>query len=339
MRLFGGERIAAVMQRLKVPEGEPIESGLVTKSVGNAQKKVESNNFGVRKRLLEYDNVMNQQREVIYDRRRHALLGERLRSEILEYVRELSEDWYDEHHSTGDVEALKNDVRVTMLCDVVMTANEFSSAKREDVVQRIVDAAEEYYDRKESMLGSDFMGALERVAALRAIDDEWRDHLRSMDDLKEGIYLRAYGQKDPILEYKQEAYKVFLELISQINKATVAFAFKYYPQIAEQQRQQPVQQPVQRQSTPQREASSTATTSLPPLRSSVSTSRPLQFSHPSASTTLGADPNAAAVGEHGQSHTIHKAGPKVGRNEPCPCGSGKKFKSCHGLNGATTYSG
>jgi preprotein translocase subunit SecA len=341
MRLFGGERIAAVMQRLKVPDGEPIESGLVTKSVENAQKKVESNNFGVRKRLLEYDNVMNQQREVVYDRRRHALMGERLRSEIIEYVRELAESWYDEHHSSGDVEALQNEVRVTMLCDVVLSQNEFASLKREDVVQRIVDAAEEYYDRKETMLGPDFMGALERVAALRAIDDEWRDHLRSMDDLKEGIYLRAYGQKDPILEYKQEAYKVFLELVAQINKATVAFAFKYYPQITEQQRQQQQQQQQRaeqaaQQVAVQREATTTA--SLPPLRSSVSASRPLQFSHPSASTTLGADPNAAAA-EQSHAHTVHKTGREVGRNDVCPCGSGKKFKACHGLSGATTYNG
>ena len=333
MRLFGGERIAAVMQRLKVPDGEPIESGLVTKSVENAQKKVESNNFGVRKRLLEYDNVMNQQREVIYDRRRHALTGERLRSEILEYVRELAEGWYDEHLPSADVEALRNEVRVTMLCDVLLSQNELGSLKREDIVQRIVDAAEEYYDRKESMLGADFMGALERVAALRAIDDEWRDHLRSMDDLKEGIYLRAYGQKDPILEYKQEAYKVFIELIALINKATVAFAFKYYPQVTEQQRQQQ-----QRADQAAQERGTTTTASLPPLRSTISTSRPLQFSHPSASTTLGADPNAAPT-EHHHAHTVHKVGREVGRNEMCPCGSGKKFKACHGLSGATTYTG
>jgi preprotein translocase subunit SecA len=284
---------------------------------------------------------MNQQREVVYDRRRHALMGERLRSEIIEYVRELAESWYDEHHSSGDVEALQNEVRVTMLCDVVLSQNEFASLKREDVVQRIVDAAEEYYDRKETMLGPDFMGALERVAALRAIDDEWRDHLRSMDDLKEGIYLRAYGQKDPILEYKQEAYKVFLELVAQINKATVAFAFKYYPQITEQQRQQQQQQQQRaeqaaQQVAVQREATTTA--SLPPLRSSVSASRPLQFSHPSASTTLGADPNAAAA-EQSHAHTVHKTGREVGRNDVCPCGSGKKFKACHGLSGATTYNG
>ncbi len=317
MRLFGGERIAAVMQRLKVPDGEPIQSPLVTRSVENAQKKVESNNFGVRKRLLEYDNVMNQQREVIYDRRRHALMGERLRSEILEYVRELAEVWYDEYRELGTAEDFANEVRVSMLCDPRITDNEFTSLRKEEIVQRVVDAAEEYYDRKESMLGHEFMSALERIAALRSIDDEWREHLRSMDDLKEGIYLRAYGQKDPILEYKQEAYKVFLELITQINKATVSFAFKYFPQAAAEQRP-----------------------AAPVLKPTVTPTRHLQFSHPSAtSAPLGADPNAQASHHSANANTVRNTGKEVGRNELCPCGSGKKFKACHGLNGDTTYSG
>ena len=317
MRLFGGERIAAVMQRLKVPDGEPIQSPLVTRSVENAQKKVESNNFGIRKRLLEYDNVMNQQREVIYDRRRHALMGERLRSEIIEYVRETTELWYDEYLESKDVVGFMNDVRVNMLCEPHITEDEFLSGKMDDVIQRVVDAAEEYYDRKESSLGPEFMASLERVAALRSIDDEWREHLRSMDDLKEGIYLRAYGQKDPILEYKKEAYGAFLDLISLINKATINFAFKYFPQVSE--------------SAPKRKAPAP----LPTLAPSISASRQLQFSHQSASGSLGSDPNS--VPPSNAASTIHNVGREVGRNELCPCGSGKKFKSCHGINGETTY--
>lgn len=315
MRLFGGERIAAVMQRLKVPDGEPIQSPLVTRSVENAQKKVESNNFGIRKRLLEYDNVMNQQREVVYDRRRHALMGERLRSEILEYVRETAEAWYDEYQEAKDVEGFKNDVRVAMLCEPAISEDDFLGGKKDDIVQRVVDAAEEYYDRKESTLGPEFMGSLERVAALRSIDDEWREHLRSMDDLKEGIYLRAYGQKDPILEYKKEAYGAFLDLISLINKATISFAFKYFPQAAEPKKPAPA---------------------LPTLQPTISASRQLQFSHPSTSTSFGGDPNVPSA--HTASNTVHNVGIEVGRNELCPCGSGKKFKACHGLNGESTYS-
>jgi preprotein translocase subunit SecA len=165
------------------------------------------------------------------------------------------------------------------------------------------------------------MSQLERVAALRAVDDEWREHLRVMDDLKEGIYLRAYGQKDPILEYKQEAYRVFLELLTQINEATVSFAFKYFPQFAERAERQAPTRP--------------AATVVPSVTTSTPT-RQLRFSHPSATSTstLGGDPNA----ESSQSaSTIRNAGRKVGRNEPCPCGSGMKFKACHGASGATTY--
>ncbi|MBU3678286.1 MAG: preprotein translocase subunit SecA [Candidatus Kapabacteria bacterium] len=320
MRLFGGERIAAAMQRMKVPEGEPIQSGIVTKAVENAQKKVEGNNFGIRKRLLEYDNVMNQQREVIYDRRRHALMGERLRSEILEYASELTEQWYDEHHPSNDHTSFMNTIRAKMLCEPNVTEQSFASDSKEQTLELVKEAVVEFYDRKEAMLGHDFMSQLERVAALRAVDDEWREHLRVMDDLKEGIYLRAYGQKDPILEYKQEAYRVFLELLTQINEATVSFAFKYFPQIAERPQQQAAPRPAP----------------LPSVTSSTPT-RQLRFSHPtSTSTSLGADPNAGGDAQSA-STTIRNVGRKVGRNEPCPCGSGMKFKSCHGAGGATTY--
>lgn len=318
MRLFGGERLSSAMQRMKVPEGEPIESGIVTKAVENAQKKVEGNNFGIRKRLLEYDNVMNQQREVIYDRRRHALMGERLRSEILEYASELCELWYDEHHPSGDHVAFMNTIRAKMLCEPNLTSEAFSSESKERVMERVMEAVVEFYDRKESMLGHEFMSQLERVAALRAVDDEWREHLRVMDDLKEGIYLRAYGQKDPILEYKQEAYRVFLELINQINEATVTFAFKYFPQAVERPAAAAAPRPVV----------------VPSVATSTPT-RQLRFSHPSATPALGSDPNASQ--ESQSTATVRNAGRKVGRNEPCPCGSGMKFKACHGASGATTY--
>jgi preprotein translocase subunit SecA len=322
MRLFGGERIAAAMQRMKVPEGEPIQSGIVTKAVENAQKKVEGNNFGIRKRLLEYDNVMNQQREVIYDRRRHALMGERLRSEILEYASELCEMWYDEYHVAADHTSFMNAIRAKMLCEPEVSASMFASEAKDVVLERVREAFVDFYDRKEAMLGPDFMAQLERVAALRAVDDEWREHLRVMDDLKEGIYLRAYGQKDPILEYKQEAYRIFLELITQINEATVSFAFKYFPQVVER--------------TPQQAPTRPAPAAVPSVTTSTPT-RQLRFSHPSAtsSTSLGADPNAAD--SSATATTIRNTGKKVGRNEPCPCGSGMKFKACHGAGGATTY--
>ncbi|MFM8569649.1 MAG: preprotein translocase subunit SecA, partial [Candidatus Kapaibacterium sp.] len=190
MRLFGGERITSFMQTFKVQmeEGEPIQAGMVTKSVERAQKKVEENNFGIRQRLLDYDNVMNQQREVVYDRRRHALRGERMKSEIFSYVRSLSEDWYGEWKRDGDSAALRDAVRTNLLTEIALGDDELKSLGADDMTGRIVDAAEEYYARKEQALGSDFMAQLERYAILQSIDDKWREHLREMDELKEGIH-------------------------------------------------------------------------------------------------------------------------------------------------------
>ena len=180
------------------------------------------------------------------------------------------------------------------------------------------------------------MAALERVAALQSIDDRWREHLRGMDDLKEGIYLRAYGQKDPLLEYKQEAYKIFIELVKDINKDTVHFAYKYYPRVVERQ---PAPEAQTRPTTapaaaPATAAPATAAAAVPQLRTS-SASRPLSFSHPTATSSYGTAPST----DSSTSATVRNAEMKVGRNEPCPCGSGKKFKSCHGMGGTTTFNG
>jgi len=339
MRLFGGERIAAVMQRLKVPDGEPIQSPLVTKSVGNAQKKVESNNFGTRKRLLEYDNVMNQQREVIYDRRKHALMGDRLRGEFFEYIREMAGNWYDEFHSESDEKGFADAIRATLLCDVPMSSVDFQSLSKGDAVGRVVAAATDYYDRKEKGLGPEFMAALERIAALQSIDDYWREHLRGMDDLKEGIYLRAYGQKDPLLEYKQEAYKIFLDLLKDINKATVNFAFKYYPAASRQaqpapRRMQsaPLAESIDVSAQPAQLGADSTATALPQLRTS-SISRSLTFSHPTTSSTMGA--NGGGPPDQGPqgATTVRNTGREFGRNEPCPFDPNKKFKNCCGATG------
>ena len=333
MRLFRGDRIASVMQRLKVPEGEPIQSPMVTKSVENAQKKVEGNNFSTRKRLLEYDNVMNQQREVVYDRRRHALQGERLRGEILGYVDELAGDWYDAFHNDGDVNAFRNEVRTTLLTDVELDEQGFADLNKDQAIELVRNAAHEFYDRKEETLGTDFMKQLEEYSWLQAVDEQWRDHLRSMDDLKEGIYLRAYGQKDPLLEYKQEAYKVFLDLVKEIDHATVDMAFKYFPQV--QQRGSGSSRGTQRaaERKPAESSQQAVEGAVPKVRSNLSTTKALQFSHESTSaydqataTTSGGDGTTTA--------TVRNTAPEVGRNEPCPCGSGKKYKNCHGAPGA-----
>lgn len=315
------------MQRLKVDlkEGEPIQARMLTRAVERAQKKVEENNFAIRKRLLEYDNVMNQQREVIYDRRRHALRGERMRSEIFAALEDLAGFWYDETHGdseeTDNLEALKNNVRTTLLCELPITAEEFRTMSREECIRRIVEVAEEFYRRKEEMLGSEFMAQLERYAVLTAIDDKWREHLRIMDEVKEGIYLRAYGQKDPLLEYKREAFALFQQLLIEIAKQTVETAFKFFPA---------VQAPEQPVALPRRTRRSRSAALLQP--ESVATDV-LHYSHPEATAAA-----QAAYAHHGDSgrpavvQTIHRTTPRVGRNDPCPCGSGKKYKHCCGRN-------
>jgi preprotein translocase subunit SecA len=235
MRLFGGERIANVMARLKIPEGEPIQHSMISKSVERAQKKVEENNFGIRKRLLEYDNVMNQQREVIYNRRRAALRGERLKGELFDYIEEIAISLIDEFKSEKRIKEFKDAIRARLLCEVDVTDKDFEGSNDNDLIQKIIKSAKEFYTRKEEMLGVEFLSKLERVAVLQTIDDKWREHLRVMDDLKEGIHLRSYGQKDPLLEYKSEAFKLFVDLVQDINKESVYFAFKYFPQVMERQ--------------------------------------------------------------------------------------------------------
>lgn len=324
MRLFGGERIANVMQRLKVPEGEPIQHSMITKSVERAQRKVEENNFGIRKRLLEYDDVMNQQREVIYSRRRHALRGERLKGELFDYIEELAEIWYDTYNP-DDYKGLVSKVRTNLLCEPKIKEKEFADLKKDKCVNAIIEAANEFYSRKEELTGSEFMARLEQVAVLQTIDDKWREHLREMDDLKEGIHLRAYGQKDPILEYKSEAYNLFMDLIKEINTESVHFAFKYFPQVI--QRQARTQQVEDREQKKQRDEG------LPQLRRS-SQSSSMQYQHSSSIPDYLKQELSVNQPEGAQSgpsvRTYRKAEPKIGRNDPCPCGSGKKYKQCHG---------
>ncbi len=322
MRLFGGERIAGIMQKIKIPEGEPIQHSMITKSVERAQKKVEENNFGIRKRLLEYDNVMNQQREVIYSRRRHALMGERLKGEIFEYVEDLATEWFDDFKPDNDLTGLKNAVRTNLLCELNLSYQDFEKINQIDCVNKILEAADDFYIRKEELLGTDFMSQLERYAVLQTIDEKWRDHLREMDDLKEGIHLRSYGQKDPLLEYKGEAFKLFVELIKDINKEAVNFVFKFFPKVVGREIK------VKQGGDGQQRLKNV----------SIMSSGNLSFQHsatavPSFVSSGGSGQSAQTqqdVGGRPLVKTYRKAEKEIGRNDPCPCGSGKKYKNCHG---------
>ena len=314
MRLFGSERIARVMERFGMKEGEAIQHPMISRSVGRAQKKVEENNFGIRKRLLEYDNVMNQQREVIYMRRRHALLGDRLRDDIMDMLRDVAAGIAQQFHEEGDIEGLKNEVRSKLLVDLDLTPERFQSLGEQGLADEIVRAAEEFYRRKEEKVGPEMMRTLEKMIMLQVIDSKWRDHLREMDDLKEGIHLRGYGQKDPLIEYKTEAFKMFMELMELIANESLSMVYRVFPERVEELPLQRARRPARRED--------------------------MVLSHESAQgagfmTNKEAVPAAAGERRPQQAETGRKpqpirVGTKVGRNDPCPCGSGKKYKNCHG---------
>ena len=301
MRLFGSDRISSIMQRIGIQEGEVIQHPMITKSVERAQKKVEENNFSIRKRLLEYDDTMNSQREVIYSRRQKALQGDRLKSEILDLTEEFISSLVDKHFEEINSEAIKEEVLHNLLVEVKLEPEEFEKIGRDGLVDRILSAAKDFYAKKEEMLGSELMARLERYAVLSVIDNKWKEHLREMDDLKEGIGLRAYGQKDPLVEYKGEAFKLFVQLLEQVRNESVSFAFKFFPQ-APGEVQERRKSPVQRVVETKQEAVN------------------IGFS---AAQRSGAQPQGAKV----QPVRVED---KVGRNDPCPCGSGKKYKQCHG---------
>jgi preprotein translocase subunit SecA len=303
MRLFGSDRIASVMERMGIKEGEVIQHPLITRSVERAQKKVEENNFSIRKRLLEYDDTMNQQREVIYTRRQRALEGDRLKGEIFEMLDELISDILGKYFDDVLVDALKEDLLLHLLVDINIKPEEFQELGQDGIKDKILDASKAFYNKKEEMITSDLMARLERYAVLSVIDHKWKEHLREMDDLKEGIGLRAYGQKDPLVEYKGEAFKLFVSLLEQIRNEVVSFAFKFFPQAPEEiqsRRRQPARRMV---------VSKQDTTNI-----GLSGSR----SH--------------AEGEPQQAGKLQpvQVEEKIGRNDPCPCGSGKKYKNCHG---------
>lgn len=317
MRLFGSERIAGVMQKLGMKEGEVIKSPMITKSVERAQKKVEENNFGIRKRLLEYDNTMNQQREVIYDRRRHALRGERLKDDIFEYLEEAVGEVVHTHFDQGQFELLRDEMLTRFMTDVNIDTEGWKTMGADKLVGVLTEEAKGFYNRKEEQLGHDLMTSLERFAYLQVIDEKWKEHLREMDELKEGIHLRAYGQKDPLIEYKQEAFKMFTQMLDLIRDGVLDLAFKLFPTQNQAQSgatnmapRKPVRQ--QRMTAVKQDYSTATATQAP------------QYSEPMAGMPPPPPPPNAPKAP------MVRSQPKVGRNDPCPCGSGKKYKNCHG---------
>jgi preprotein translocase subunit SecA len=305
MRLFGSDRIASIMERMGLKEGEVIQHSMITRSVERAQRKVEENNFGIRKRLLEYDNVMNQQREVIYSRRRRALVSDRIKDDIMDLLDEYAQKLIDKYYNDGEIEGLKNELRAQLLVDLQITPDRFQEIGPDGVRQDIVKAATEFYRRKEEKLGSEIMAKIEKMVVLQVIDEKWKDHLREMDDLKEGIHLRAYGQKDPLVEYKTEGFRMFMELLDLVNSEITTTVFRLFPA-------QPEQLPLRTMQRPQQ------------MRTTHDSALGMGFQANKEPVAGGQSPAKA-----GKPQPIH-VGEKVGRNDPCPCGSGKKYKQCHG---------
>ena len=308
MRLFGSDRIANVMDRMGLEEGEVIEHKMVTKSIERAQKRVEGHNFDIRKHLLEYDNVMNQQREVIYDRRNHALRGENLRSEIMEMLSTEVAHLVNVHANTEtggewDMETLRFSFQKTFLSDWPLTEEDEGTMPSDEMSEKLARSAVEVYRRKESVLGKDVMRELERMVILRVIDEKWRYHLYEMDQLKDGIGLRAYGQKDPLIEYKREGFNLFEEMLDSLNRDVLKLIFRAQVQRPDASYFAPRRRPAQAQ---------------------------MVASHQS-STGMGfqGQPQAPSQQQAGKKQPV-KLDQKVGRNDPCPCGSGKKYKKCHG---------
>jgi preprotein translocase subunit SecA len=293
LRIFGSDRISGLMGRLGMEEDVPIEHRMVSRAIENAQKKVENHNFEMRKHILEYDDVMNQQRKVIYEQRRQILAGEDLKDEVLG----LAEDMCDgilgfycpenAYPETWDVTGLKDALAAKF--SFRLTDIDPQSLPREDFREKLWGALQQSYNDKEKEIGPELMRRLEKVFMLQAVDNQWKDHLLAMDHLKEGIGLRGYGQKDPLIEYKKEGFDMFEEMKLRIVEATVESLFRIKIAAKDQGEQ------IERRQRRQMEK--------------------LSF--------VGAGAAAAVPAP------VH-ASQKVGRNDPCPCGSGLKYKKCHG---------
>jgi preprotein translocase subunit SecA len=310
MRIFGGDRIMGLMERLGMEEGVPIEHGMVTRAIERAQKQVEGRNFEARKHLLEYDDVMNKQRESIYTLRRSILDGREGKEYILnaadEIVGFLVDTHYPENNSDVPNEAELNAELYDYFGLDLRTANvNLESDRRDEVKYKIVEAVNKRYEEKESMIGADNMRLNEKYLLLQVIDQQWKDHLLNIDHLKEGIGLRGYGQRDPLVEYKRESFDLFQSMMERIQDRVVKILWKI--ELAGgsgSTSQQPTD----------REESARVQRALPPQP-------PRQ-----QMTFSGAPKEPVAPTKRTQA--------KVGRNDPCPCGSGKKYKKCHGVNAA-----
>jgi preprotein translocase subunit SecA len=311
MRMFGSDRIAAIMDRLGVEEGEVITHHFITQAISNAQKRVEAYNFGIRKHLLEYDDVMNQQRTVVYARRNVALRGEDPEPVAREMISDYLDYLMEKHAQDGQNVILSPELQQDLLRVFMLdTVGDPEAAPKTGNYLR--DYLEEkifaLYARRQEALGEELFKQLQRIAILRVIDEKWKENLYDMDHLKEGVGLRAYGQQDPLIEYKKEGFRLFQAMLDEVNQEALRLVFRAQPVVEE-------------------------TPAPPPRRP---TRAPARTAYAHAETTGMAyaqtreeRPPSSGVAPAGKPQPIRVE--KVGRNDPCPCGSGKKYKRCHGI--------
>ncbi|MGI6342098.1 MAG: preprotein translocase subunit SecA [Bacteroidales bacterium] len=342
MRMFGSDNISKVMDRMGLKEGEVIQHSMITKSIERAQKKVEENNFGIRKRLLEYDDVMNAQREVIYNKRKQALFGDRLALEISNMIYDLGENIIEENKDDENTDNLDIDLISTFAIENIFDDKELKSERTEVLADKLFDYVYEQYLEKNKRIaeitypvikriyesnqsyqyigipitdgrktinvaanlekayndkGKEVALAVEKFITLSMIDDAWKEHLREMDDLKQSVQSASYEQKDPLLIYKLESFELFKSMINRVNKDIISFLFKAH--------------------LPEDTDSKVRETKLPERtnKEALREQRAEVFGHDTQTNTTNAPV---------------KVEKKTGRNEPCPCGSGKKYKNCHG---------
>jgi len=342
MRLFGSERIAKMMDRLGIKEGEVIQHSMITKSIERAQRKVEENNFGIRKRLLEYDDVMNSQREVVYSKRRHALYGERLGVDIANMMYDVCESIINDHYGVSDFDTFKLDLIRHLSIESPFEAEDFAKSDPDLLIEKLFEEVKNAFYRKEEIIaqqvtpvisqvyetqkdqyenivipisdgakmfqvvvnlekaysskGEEVMRALEKFITLAVIDDAWKEHLREMDDLKTSVQNATYEQKDPLLIYKFESFELFKTMLDKVNKEVTSVLLKAFIPLKEDDE-------VKRGERQRTDYSKYETSRRNDL---VANTKEKQKPQPV------------------------KVEKKVGRNEPCPCGSGKKYKHCHG---------
>jgi preprotein translocase subunit SecA len=338
MRIFGSDRISGLMQRLGMEEGVPIEHKMVTNAIARAQKQVEAQNFAVRKHLLEYDDVMNKQRESIYSLRRELLEGKiHLTDEdtvdTREYLMTLAEELIDstvDTYAGEDVDPEDRDFGATVqaVADIFgmdpadLNGMDLSGMRPEEITDALWAPILQKYETKEKLIPAEILRRVERDIMLQIVDAQWKDHLYSLDHLKEGIGLRGYGQRDPLVEYKKESFALFQAMKDRVEEEIVRYLWRLTPVTGEDAAgtTAPIR-PTQPRRPPQQLTLSSPQSAPPPSPFGA-----IRGGNAAGQTA----PRPARTGGDDVVKQVKRDEPKVGRNDPCPCGSGKKYKKCHG---------